>query len=348
MKLSFRYLLIGLASGIFSHANLFGQSDITNFLQAGEQDASKLMSAYLDPVVVGLSYGLNGGWYHTAKAHKTLGFDLDITFNAVLVPESNSTFRPADLNLSVTTLINPQDGIVPTLVGPDKSSQYEVDLSTDQGTQTIQFNGPPGLDFEKWIKLNAVPAPMVQLGVGVYKNTDLKIRFIPEQKVGDAHIRMMGLGVMHDIKQHIPGIRLVPFDLSVLVGYTRIDGDVGMESIFSKPSGDTERQEMVYEMNAWTFQAIISKKLGIVTFYGGAGYNTINSSSEVFGSYIIFEGNDPSSDVVLTDPVSLSFKNQSFRFTAGVRFKFGPFYLHGDYSFQEYNTAAVGLGFSFR
>ena len=155
---------------------------------------------------------------------------------------------------------------------------------------------------------------------------------------------MIGLGIMHDIKQHIPGIRLIPFDLSVMAGYTRISGTLGMESIFDKPTEDSRKQEMTYSMNAWTFQAIISKKLGIVTFYGGPGYNSIKTDADVLGSYVIFEGSSPSSDVVLTDPVTIRAKHSSFRFTAGVRFKFGPIFLHGDYSFQEYNTASVGIG----
>ena len=52
------------------------ENDIVNFLEAGPQDASKLMNAYLNPMIEGLSYGFNGGWYTTAKAHKTLGFDI--------------------------------------------------------------------------------------------------------------------------------------------------------------------------------------------------------------------------------------------------------------------------------
>ncbi len=52
------------------------ETDLVNFLEAGKNDASKLMGAYLNPMIEGLSYSFNGGWYHTAKAHNSLGFDL--------------------------------------------------------------------------------------------------------------------------------------------------------------------------------------------------------------------------------------------------------------------------------
>ena len=344
-----RKTFLGLLFFSVSFYGLQAQSDLTNFLQAGKEDASKLMSSYMDPIVVGLSYGLNGGWYHTAKAHKTLGFDIGVSFNAVFIPSSHNTFRPGDLNLANTQLISPTSGDVPTVVGPEVDSEYETSLVTPAGTQTISFDGPPGLDFKDKFKISGVLAPTVQVGLGIYKNTDLKFRFVPEQSFDDTKIGLIGFGLMHDIKQHIPGLKLLPFDLSVLAGYTKISGSVGMEGLFDKPANDLAKQEMNFEINAWLFQALISKKIAIITFYGGIGYNAVKSSSDVTGSYVIYEDSQNSSNnVTIKDPVSLAFKNNSFRLTGGIRFNLGPLYLNGDYSIQEYNTLSVGLGFAFR
>ena len=80
------------------------ESDLVNFLQAGKNDASKLMGAYLNPMIEGLSYSFNGGWYHTAKAHNTLGFDLGFSANAVFLPSSKYYFTPSTLGLQNTIL----------------------------------------------------------------------------------------------------------------------------------------------------------------------------------------------------------------------------------------------------
>jgi hypothetical protein len=45
-------------------------------------DAEKLLGAYIDPAMTGLIYGMNNGWYHTAKVHKLFGFDISIGLNA--------------------------------------------------------------------------------------------------------------------------------------------------------------------------------------------------------------------------------------------------------------------------
>ena len=71
---------IGGAAGCGSGLD-YSQSeqDLVNFLNAGKNDASKLMGAYLNPMIEGLSYSFNGGWYHTAKAHNSLGFDFGVS-----------------------------------------------------------------------------------------------------------------------------------------------------------------------------------------------------------------------------------------------------------------------------
>jgi hypothetical protein len=327
------------------------EAEIVEFLSAGKQDASKLMGAYLNPMVEAFSYGFNGGWYHTAKAHNTLGFDFGVALNGVFIPSSKNHFTPSSLGLQNTILVDPTSGKAPTVVGPDESTTYQstIDITGDGiPDQSLMFDGPPGVDFQENFKISGAVAPTAQLGIGFYKNTYIKISWMPEVKTSDSKVKLLGFGVLHDVKQHIPGIRTVPFDLSMLVAFTNIKGSTLVEGEFDKPQNDARPQLMDYSMDAWLFQALISKKISVVTFYGGIGYNTIKTSSDLTGSYIIVDDASGNNDLILKDPVSLSFKNKSLRVTAGVRFKFGPIYLTGDYSIQEYNTLSVGLGVAVR
>ena len=170
---------------------------------------------------------------------------------------------------------------------------------------------------------------------------------MPEVETGSSRVKLLGFGLMHDVKQHIPGMKTLPFDLSMLVAFTKIQGTTSTEGVFGKPQNDPREQLLDYSMNAWLIQALISKKISVVTFYGGIGYNAINTTADLKGSYTVVD-NPTGADFVLTDPVSLPFKNNSFRLTAGVRLKLGPIYLNGDYSIQEYNTLSVGLGVAVR
>jgi hypothetical protein len=345
-KRIFVVLLVAAPGWTFAQS----ETDLINFLEAGKNDASKLMGAYLNPVIEGLSYSFNGGWYHTAKAHNSLGFDLGFSANAVFLPSSKYYFTPSTLGLQNTILTDPASGKAPTIVGPDESTTYQssIDIDGDGVKETFNFEGPEGLDFKENIKVSGVLAPTVQLGIGIIKNTDLKIRWMPEVETGSSRVKLLGFGVMHDVKQHIPGMKTLPFDLSMLVAFTNIQGSTSTEGTFGKPQNDQRAQLLDYSMNAWLFQALISKKISVITFYGGIGYNTINTTSDLKGSYVMVDDPTGNNDLVLKDPVSLQFKNNSFRLTAGVRLKLGPIYLNGDYSIQEYNTLSVGLGVAVR
>jgi hypothetical protein len=322
------------------------ENDLVDFLNAGTSDGGKLMNAYLNPMIEGLSYSFNGGWYHTAKAHNSLGFDFGVSLNAVWIPKSKNHFSPLDLDLQVTDLISsPVSGKAPTIVGPKDPTTYGVDLDNDGSSDDLQFNGPEGLDFKENIKVSGVLAPTAQLGIGIIKSTDLKIRWMPEVDAGSSKVKLLGFGVLHDVKQHIPGIRTLPFDLSMLLAFTNIKGSTDLTGgSIGRPVGDTQPQILNYNMNAWLIQALISKKVGVVTFYGGIGYNSIKTTADVEGTYVIPGG--PSTGV--KDPLSMNFKNKSLKVTAGIRLKFGPIYLNGDYSLQEYNTLSVGLGVAVR
>jgi hypothetical protein len=331
--------MVCAASTLLCYQARSQESELTEYLKAGQADANKLIGAYVSPVVEGLSYGLNGGWYHTAKAHKTLGFDIGVSVQAVFIPTSKNFFNPADLKLSTIELV-PANGQSPTIVGPDSKPTYRF---TDPNAQGATFTGPEGLDLKGNVGFNAVPAATAQIGIGIWKNTEIKFRYLPEVEASDTKVKLIGFGLLHDIKQHIPGIKLMPFDLSVVVGYTRFNGVTGLAGSFNN-GGDNRPQQMEYQMNAWLFQALISKKLSVVTFYGGIGYNTINTNVAVTGSYVVTEV----SQQPWKDPFAANYKQKSLRATAGVRFKFGPIYLNGDYSLQEYSTLSVGLGVSVR
>ena len=56
IKKIFVVLLIAAPGWTFAQS----ESDLINFLEAGKNDASKLMGAYLNPMIEGLSYSFNG------------------------------------------------------------------------------------------------------------------------------------------------------------------------------------------------------------------------------------------------------------------------------------------------
>ena len=337
------------------------EDDLIRFLQAGQEDGGKLITAYISPVIEGLSYALNGAWFHTAKPHKLGGFDINIAVTPVFIPSSRDRFDP--MSLGLTTIAGYQNtsnagSTAPTIIGPNDKTRYYLnyDLDNDGNVNTPgnlidsqdAFDGAVGLNLRETIKVAPIGSPMIQIGVGLIKGTDVMIRFIPKVTVGSTETKLFGLGFRHDIKQHIPGIKMLPFDLSVMAAYTAFEGKTDLSGLATEfpPTTPGTNQEVIYKFNAFLFQALISKKLSFVTFFGGVGYNGIKTSADVKGSYTFF--NNSPGEFILTDPYSADFKNNSMRLDMGMRLNILAFYIYGNYSVQEFNALTVGLGFTFR
>lgn len=337
MKRSILTLACSLAFFGAAHA----QSDLDNLIKGSREDANYLVKGYITPALNVLGYGLNQGWYNTAKPHKVIGFDLTVTASAISIPSSDLTYRVDNSALKQVDIVTPTpvQGVasVPTIFGADVAPQYRLRSSGDT------FNGASGLDFDIPIAGSAVPVPMVQLGIGLPKGTDVKLRFFPSTGLGtggkDGNVGMFGIGVLHDVKQYIPGVKELPFDLSAFVGYTKLNFDVNLDPT-NNPS-----QKATFGSSATTIQGLISKKLSVLTFYGGLGFNFIGSDLNVKGSFDV-DGSLNGPPIV--DPISISNSTSSASFTAGLRLKLAIFTFHGDYTFQKYNALTLGFGFNVR
>jgi len=358
-----RISIVSLAVAMFafiSSARAQGtEADLAAFLAAEKSDANKLIGAFLSPAIKGLSYGMTSGWYNTAQAHKVGGVDLGISLAVINMPTSEETFDPYKLGLSANTV--PSTTQAPTMIGPKIPSSYTI---TNNGYVLANVDGPEGLDFKKSIGMNAIPVPIIQLGVGLIKSTDLKIRYLPDQKKGDSKISMLGFGLMHDIKQHFKGVKMLPFDLSLLVAYNSISGSTSLTNTridnaapFNGHPNETDGVpysndgKANYTFNSWLIQALISKKVAVLTFYAGVGYTAVSTKANITGHFILdnpayIGTTNPGPPIV--DPFSTTYTNNGMKATAGMRLKLGPIYFSGDYTVQKYNVITLGFGASIR
>lgn len=309
---------------------------------AALEDSRKLIRGYIAPFMKGFGIGITNGWYNTAKPHNTLGFDFTATVNAVYIPDKDAVYNIADLDLQRVELVSvnndPSATSAPTVFGPDVDVKYQYTAS-DNSSKV--FTGPPGLGLkDRSILGNVVPVPMAQVGIGIIKNTDIKLRYIPTIEGDDYSFNLFGIGIMHDVKQHIPGIKLLPFDLSIFAGYTDLDFELDLSE---DPS--TEGQRATFSTHAFTVQGLISKKIAMLTVYGGLGFNKVNSELNILGEYDF----NKDGNIDETDPLKeMLFSTGGPRATVGARLQLLVLTFHADYTMQEYNVLTIGVGLTLR
>lgn len=328
----------------------FAQFEDLNFLRTAPLDAEKYMQAYMQPWLNAFGAGLNGGWYNTAKPHKLLGFDLTTSFNVGIVPTSAGEFDISKIGL--TTLQG--TGKAPSISGPDEGAR--PNLTYNLGGQSITVPTPPGTNWRY------IPVPTLQLGLGLPLGTEIKGRFIPEINIQDGNISLWGLGLMHNITQYFPGDKLLPFDVSVFGGFTKLKGGIplnvepGTPQDYA-PSVSFDNQMLNMEVTGLNISAIASLNLPVITFYGGLGYSKTKTAMTLAGNFPtpVWDGSqnriEYNNSGVKTSAQfpAMEIKNYSgLRANIGLRIKLAIITIHADYTRAQYNVLSAGLGISVR
>lgn len=341
---TFKKIILIAITGFLSSTAMAQLDDTKVFTRAAE-DASVITGAYVSPLLNGFGTGLNNGWFNTANVHKTGRFDLTVSFTGVFVPMADRNYDASKLNLQVVRPGKTGNTIAPTILGEneEKVNFYKVytknTFTPDPNDEVAvdSFNAPAGINF------GTVPVPVAHLSIGIIKGTEISIRYIPTFGSSDvgAKIGLFGFGAKHDIKQWIPVMKELPFDLSAQAAYSKLTASVALDA--NDPS-----KEMTLKTNAYNLNLIVSKKIAVITGYAGLGYQGASSNVAIKGNYEV-KSVDPNTGTPTTrtikDPVDFTASGANgLKGTVGVRLKLLVLTIHADYSISKYSSATAGLG----
>ncbi len=234
-----RFLIISLL--VFFSFSLKSQVLIDNI-----NDAKSFLQAYLKPLGNGLGAITNNGWYNTARPHKLLGFDATVSLSFLNLSNEQKSFDPNSIsNFSSSS------NSTPTILGEGNGAVVEY-----QGNQNPLF-------FSEAFKLpnqnplfSILVLPNLNLGLGIFKKTEINGRFIPNYKyeagfIGKGEINMWGIGFKHDLLQWIPVIgNTIPLSLSLQAAHTQMTSKI---SILDQP--------VSMDIQATNINLIISKNI---------------------------------------------------------------------------------------
>lgn len=350
-RLLIRRVAVLMTTVLLFSSSAFSQLNNVDFLRSAPADGVKFIEAYISPWANAFGAGLNGSWYNSAKPHKLGGFDVTFGVNVGMVPSVAETFDLSTLNLSAANY-SPVSGIVPTVAGP-KAGGKSITYSQG-GYNLTTFNTPGGTG------LKFIPVPTLQVGIGLPLGTELKVRYIPTVPIKDGKVGLWGIGLMHSIMQYIPGNKLLPFDVSVFAGYTKLTGNVplnlepqlGYTNIITLPLNN---QNLNASIDALNISAIASLNIPVLTVYGGLGYSKTNTTVELAGNFptpklygTSVEYRDDGVKTGESFPKIVVKDFSGLRANIGIRLKFAVITFHADYTRAQYNVISTGLGISFR
>ena len=364
MKKIFFTGILFFASFFFS--STFGQlTDMGRLLSGGAADGGKLAEAYLAPFPKAFGATLNAGWYNTARPHRFPGLDITLSFNVAAIPDDAKYFDLNDLDLSPSANIS-GSSITPTFSGngPRPSLEYTETVNNEQIT-LAEYTMPQGTG------IGFIPAPTLQLGVGLPFDTDFIIRFIPKVNIAThGNLGLWGIGIKHSLKQHIPVVRRLPLiNFSAMAGYTKFYTGTNLNFVPAHINAvdntstmvSFDNQRMEFGVGSFTANLIASVDIPIITVYGSAGFNSTSTDLSMTGWYPVPVVNQDNPENLYTqvtdgsaikDPVDFrmgnDFRGIQPRLTAGFKLKLTVLHIHADYTYARYSVFTGGIGISIR
>lgn len=336
----FLFLFFGFSSSVMA------QQQIAQFLQGGVNDAEKLSYTYLEPFGKMFGSSINGGWYQAARPHKLFGFNVTFVTSLSTVPSSAKTFDISKLDLESLVVVTGQSSIAPSVSGASTAARPELAANAFPNDPLFQMPKGAGLPF--------VPMPIIQGGIGLPYGNELTIRFLPGMNVPKVgRVSLWGIGAKNEFKEFIPGLKMIPIDLSVMVGFTKFNSEFDVNYVpepGSMPDGytasDFKDQKLALDASGYTARILVGKTIPFISFYVGLGYSHAVTDFGLKGNYPL--GVEPTYVDVIKDPFILEYTHSNFSGNAGLRIRLGVISINADYTLGEYALYSAGLGISFR
>jgi hypothetical protein len=319
------------------------QNDLDVLLTAGVEDAQRFASDYLAPGTNGVMHSMNANWFNSAKVKPLGGFEISVIANASLINDEDKMFNlnTSDYN-NVQFVSGPSTQNVATVLGENDPSIF-VEVTYDDpifGSQTAEIELPQGIGEDSY---NLIPSATLQGAVGLGSGIEVKARYLPKIDTDDVTFNMYGAALQLEFTKWLPADKIWPVALSGLVAYSHIDGSYNL----TESSGiEGENQRLENKTNTWLFQLLVSTKLPVFNLYGGLGYLSGKSESDLLGTYRVTDGVLTSQTIV--DPFSVSSDVSAVRGTVGAKLKLGFFRLNAEYHLSEFDAFSVGVNFGFR
>lgn len=317
------FLLLCASAPLPGQAQGLSVSTLDELSRALRNVTNLYADRYVQPVTDALGADLNSGLYHGAKVGGGILPLLDVYVGVTVV---GAPVSDGDRIFSLEGTETLPDGRTvtysiqeaPTAFGTS-TPQGSIEITDSDGNTVGTLTAPPGA-----IDASLAPLVIPQVRIGSVFGTDALIRYAPEYTLsGYGTVGFLGLGVRHNLDQHIPVP--LPVKLAAQVSWQRLSVN------------DELAERDILTAQALAGSLIASRSLGPLSVYAGA-------QLERFALDVGYTFDPQRAGV---EPVTVSFGQtgaNAVRFVGGATFTLGFVQLHADYSIAAQPTISGGIG----
>ena len=331
MKLNLRSLivLVLFPSSLFSQTFI---EDVEDFLT----DMVLISNKYVSPAADGSVYQSSASWHSSAKSLDKFQLDVSLHLNILPMPKKQQQFTVSNSDfISLTFQDGSQTGSIPTALGGDTETFFDFTIDGEQ----YEFQAFEG------VKESVLYYPYVQASVGLWKETELTIQFIPEIKINKSGYQTFGGALKHNFSQYFRGEKKDNnFEVAVQVGYSKFKSEIYFDNFEIKSTSPNSGSEPLavlnslnVDSNTWLFQLIGSKKVKDFELVGSVAVATNKFDYTMGGEESLVLNLLNQSFEALED------SNELIKGNVGVNYHFNSFYVSSMLSLGKFSNTNVAI-----
>ncbi len=238
------------------------QNDLENVLT----DLLLISDRYVEPAAEASVMQSSAGWYNSAATLDKYKVTVALHANALAFPSSKKSFDINDSELLNLNIRDAQSTNIPTTLGGEQRTFFDFTLEGDE----YEFQAFEGIDT------GFLAYPFIQVGLGLWNETELIVRYSPNIKINKSDYAIYGIGVKHNLSQYFFKEER-PVEIAFLTSYSLFDLNLFFDPYELRSSGNTQPLAVIngslVDAHALLFQLVASKKYNNWTLSSGLAYN---------------------------------------------------------------------------
>jgi hypothetical protein len=291
---------------------------------------------FVTPAADASVYQSTASWYCNASALELFEVDVSIHFNMLPIGGGRKDFNVRNSDFNNLTIRGANQAVVPTALGGDTDVFYDFTIDGE----------PYEMQAFEGVKESAILHPYLQASVGLWKETELTLRYSPQIKVDQSNYTIFGGAVKHSISQYFRRSQTASIEVAALVSYATFDLNLGFDD-FELQTTDSDTPPLAVfngltvDSQAWLFQGIVSRRFNSLELQAAIGY----TNSQV--DYLIQGEEGPFLDLFNQALVVLEETRSGIKGDVGVNYYFGSSYLSSNISVGAFLNTSIAYHYIF-
>lgn len=306
----------------FAHTTMAQENEVDLLVE----DLLKVAEDFSGPAAKGVAYQAGAGWFTSAKSLHPWELDFSVNVSTLFIPSEKKSSYIFSSDYSTFNILDKESARIPTAFGNGTDVIFEGEVYD----RPFAFNAIEGIDK------GVVPHPYAQVSVGFPMGTELSVRFLPNMKMDNVQINLYGVGLKHNLNQHINTLRFSKFQFAALAAYSKFNIEYSFLPVVIDVMAELEEIEV--DANILLFQLITSKSFMNPDWevFGALGFSTSHLEYLIHGGGIAL-------DQINTELQTLNNDEIEIKGDFGVTYHTGSFLMNTMISVGEFYNLNIGL-----